>query len=60
MKNDILIEKRKHSPKVFFGWWIVLVTGILSGLGHGLYSYGMSALFKPISAELGSNYRLGV
>jgi MFS family permease len=55
MKNEISIEKRGHSPKVFFGWWIVLVTGILSGLGHGLYSYGMSALFKPLSSELGLN-----
>jgi len=55
MESDILIEKRQHPPKVFFGWWIVLVTGILSGLGHGIYSYGMSALFKPLSAELGLN-----
>jgi MFS family permease len=55
MKNSTLVETRKHSPKVFFGWWIVVVTGVLSGLGHGLYSYGMSALFKPLSAELGLN-----
>jgi MFS family permease len=55
MNNNNLFEKRKSSPKVFFGWWIVLVTGILSGLGHGLYSYGMSALFKPLSEELGLN-----
>ncbi len=30
-----------------------LVTGAMSGLGHGFYSYGFSALFKPISSELG-------
>jgi len=30
-----------------------VVTGIISGLGHGFYSYGISALFKPIASELG-------
>jgi cyanate permease len=38
---------------IFFGWWTVLVTGIISGLGIGFYFYGISALFKPIASELG-------
>ncbi|MFC1820728.1 MFS transporter [Thermodesulfobacteriota bacterium] len=41
------------SSKVFFGWWIVLVTGIVSGLGHGFYQYGLSVFFKDLAAELG-------
>ncbi len=30
-----------------------LVTSIYSGLGHGFYGYGMSVIFKPLSADLG-------
>ena len=44
--------KRKSPGKIFFGWWTVAVTGILTGLGMGLYTYGVSALFKPIASEL--------
>lgn len=43
---------RKKSPKVFFGWWTVLAGGILSLWGYGFHTYGFSALFKPIAAEL--------
>jgi MFS family permease len=43
----------KHKKKIFFGWWTVLATGILSGLGHGYYGYGFSVFFKDLAAELG-------
>ncbi len=52
--GDLLI-KRSSYQKIFFGWWMVIVTGILSGLGHAFYSYGFSALFKPLSSELHFN-----
>jgi len=42
----------RRSQLIFFGWWTVLVTGIVSGLGHGFYSYGISVFFKDISLEL--------
>jgi len=45
--------KRRRFPKVFFGWWTVLFVSIWSGLAHGFYGYGISVLFKPISADLG-------
>ncbi|MBN1847537.1 MAG: MFS transporter [Deltaproteobacteria bacterium] len=41
--------------RLFFGWWTVMVTGIVSGLGVGFYFYGISALLKPISLEIGLN-----
>ncbi|MBN1664978.1 MAG: MFS transporter [Deltaproteobacteria bacterium] len=40
-------------PKIFFGWWTVLASGLLSLWGFGYYAYGISALFLPISTELG-------
>jgi cyanate permease len=42
---------KKQNP-IFFGWWIVIVTGIISGLGHGFNSYGISVFFKDLAAEL--------
>jgi len=47
------LVKRISSHKVFFGWWTVLAGGILALWGYGYQAYGISALFKPISSELG-------
>ena len=47
------MAKRRRFPKIFFGWWIVLATGFVNFWGHGFYTQGISAMFKPISAELG-------
>ncbi len=47
-----MIKKRKF-PKIFFGWWIVLTGSILTLCINGYNVYGISALFKPISSELG-------
>jgi MFS family permease len=47
------LVKRRRLPRIFLGWWMNLVTGIYSGLGHGFYGYGISVLFKPIATDLG-------
>jgi MFS family permease len=47
-----LIRKVRF-PKIFFGWWTVLATGILGFWVAGFHVYGMSALFLPISSDLG-------
>ncbi|MFC1897767.1 MFS transporter [Chloroflexota bacterium] len=46
-----MIKKRKF-PKIFFGWWTVIASGILALWGMGYHAYGFSALFKPIASEL--------
>ena len=51
--SDSLAANDKEQARIFFGWWTVLVTGFVSGLGLGFYTYGISALFKPIASELG-------
>lgn len=38
---------------MFPGWWLVLTGGFLALWGFGYQAYGFSALFKPISQELG-------
>ncbi|MFC1897827.1 MFS transporter [Chloroflexota bacterium] len=45
--------KKRGSPKIFPGWMMVITGGILSLWGHGYYTYGVSAFFKPIASELG-------
>ncbi len=45
--------KKKIFPKIYFGWWTVLASGLLALWGHGFNAYGISALFKPIASELG-------
>jgi len=47
------LSKRTHFPKIFPGWWTVLTGGILALWAYGYQAYGISALFKPISSELG-------
>lgn len=46
-----MIKKRRF-PKIFFGWWTVLASGIMTFWAAGFQVYGFSALFKPISSEL--------
>ncbi|MFC2071358.1 MFS transporter [Chloroflexota bacterium] len=45
--------KRRRFPKIFFGWWTAMTSGVLMGLGMGFYIPGFSVLFKPVSSELG-------
>jgi len=40
-------------PDIFMGWWAVLGGGLLALWGYGYNTYGISAMFKPISEELG-------
>jgi MFS family permease len=47
------MESKNKKNKIYFGWWTVMVTGIISGLGHGFYGYGISVFFKDIAHELG-------
>ena len=49
-----MINRKKFS-EIFPGWWLNIVTGLYTGLGHGFYSYGVSVLFKPLSIDLGLN-----
>ena len=43
-------------PKFFYGWWIVLVSGIGLGLGYApIIVYSISVFIKPLAQELHSN-----
>jgi MFS family permease len=53
-RKESLLAKL-NPARVFFGWWTVIGGGILALWGYGYSAYGISALFKPISEELGFN-----
>ncbi len=53
MRDAINADKNRSVRRVFPGWWIVLATGFVTFWAHGYYTQGFSALFKPISADLG-------
>jgi MFS family permease len=48
-----LIQKPRN--KIFFGWWTVLATSLLTGIAYGFYQFGISVIFKPLAMELGLN-----
>jgi len=47
-----MVKKRKF-PKIFLGWGLVATGSFLNFWGIGYRLYGLSALFKPLSEELG-------
>jgi len=38
---------------IFFGWWTVLATAVISAWSWGTWGYGFGAYFKPLQAEFG-------
>ena len=44
---------RDRISSVYFGWWSVLAGSVISLWGGAFYGAGMSAFFKPLSADLG-------
>jgi MFS family permease len=56
-ENTYLCESSgvKH-PKLFYGWWIVVVAAIGLGLGYApIIVYSFSVFIKPLSQDLHSN-----
>jgi sugar phosphate permease len=54
LRNTITNATRNRSSRqVFPGWWIVLATGFVTFWAHGYYTQGFSALFRPLSTDLG-------
>ncbi|MEE8419755.1 MAG: MFS transporter, partial [Dehalococcoidales bacterium] len=45
--------KKRGIRNIYFGWWTVIFSGLMTGLGMGFTGAGMSVLFKPIASELG-------
>jgi MFS family permease len=44
---------RAERTKIFYGWWIVFVSFILSFFAGGTFLYGFTTFFNPIRKEFG-------
>ncbi len=44
------------TPRVFYGWWIVSASVIISLYTAGTVFYGFTVIFEPIAAEFGWSY----
>ena len=43
--------RRVH--QVFYGWWIVAAGSVINAVGGGVYWYGFTLFFLPVSRDLG-------
>jgi len=40
-------------PKIFYGWWIIIASSIITTYNGGIMFYGFTAFFNPILNEFG-------
>jgi MFS family permease len=50
---DVISRIRERSNRVFYGWWIVVVSFFINAFGVGTFFYGFSTFFNPMIAEFG-------
>jgi MFS family permease len=43
----------KNIPKIFYGWWIVVASSLMTTYNAGTMFYGFTAFFTPIVSEFG-------
>jgi len=52
--GEVLDEtSTEKTGKIFFGWWTVLATAVVSAWSQGTWGYGFGAYFKPLQSEFG-------
>ena len=39
-------------PKIFYGWWVVLVSLLADGMKHGSFNRGFTVMYVPIENDL--------
>jgi len=51
-RNEIVLaKKKKNSPRIFYGWWIVAAMVVTSTYMGGVVFYGFTAFIEPIEAS---------
>ncbi len=48
MKLDVLVRRPK---RIFYGWWVVVAGAIIAAMGGGVYFYGFTTFFLPLSKD---------
>lgn len=47
---------RRHSSKIFYGWWVVALSFLVSFFSAAFIWYGFTAYFAPLVQEFGWSY----
>jgi MFS transporter, OFA family, oxalate/formate antiporter len=58
LKSATRVRLARPRGRIFYGWWIVLAFGVLHVLSAGLWAYGFSTFFVPLTKEFGWTYAL--
>jgi sugar phosphate permease len=53
LRKRLFLTKKKGVSGIFFGWWMVIASGVISFWGQSFCNFGFSAMFKPIATDLG-------
>src|SRR4030043_524171 len=51
--EDRMMSPSEKNDRIFYGWWIVFISSLLSIYASGIFYYGFSTFVKPIVTELG-------
>ena len=43
---------RPRRPKIFYGWWVVIVSLLADGMKHGTFNRGFTVFYIPIESDL--------
>ncbi|MBI4188227.1 MAG: MFS transporter [Chloroflexi bacterium] len=54
--TDQVLSLTRNPVKIFYGWWIVAASVVTALYAGGVVFYGFTAIFEPISKELGWSY----
>ena len=39
-------------PRIFYGWWVVLVSLVADGMKHGTFNRGFTVFYVPVEADI--------
>ena len=53
MAQQVSASAAAKRPRLFYGWIVVVASGIVVAVGSGCYFYGLGAFFVPLTQEFG-------
>ena len=54
MQSRISLKRKPYG--IFYGWWIVAASFMLTLYTSGIVTYGFTAIFEPVYNEFGWSY----
>ena len=45
-------QSATRSPRIFYGWWVVIVSLIADGMKHGSFNRGFTVFYVPVESDI--------